>query len=208
MSNLLFTFAVFPAGFLSFLALPAIALCQTGVPSGCAQIPREDASPAICAPPTSETLTPSAPVSVIVLKIPAGTPLRVALDERVRIKAPGQPVHGKVVETVYAFDQPVIPAGSAMTGRVAQIDAVGKSKRLQAYFNGNLTPPHGYRLDFDSVILPNGETRKLVTTVSAGTAEVVHLVASDSHKKKGIAARKVGEAKQEAEAKVHDTIEE
>lgn len=192
----------------SSLALPSVASCQTGVSGGCGRVPQEDALPALCLPPSSEMFASPAPISTIELRIPAGTPLRVALDERVRIKEPGRPVHAKIVETVYAFDQPVIPAGSVISGRVAQIDAVEKSKRVQAYLNGNLTPPHGYRLDFDSVTLPSGATRKLVTTVSPGTAEVVHLVASNSQKKKSIAARKAGEAKLEAEAKVHDTIDE
>jgi hypothetical protein len=208
MANFSFRIALFLIGAPGFQALPVLAFGQTAPSAGCDRVPREDASPALCVPPTSEMLASPAPVSIIELKIPSGTPLRIALDERVRIKTPGQPVRGKVVETVYAFDQAVIPAGSVVTGHVAQIEAVPKSKRIQAYLNGNLTPPHGYRLDFDSVALPGGETRKLVTTVSAGTGEVVHLVASDNPKKKNSASSKVGEAKQEAQAKVHDTIEE
>jgi hypothetical protein len=190
-----------------FLALPTVAFSQVAVPGGCTLVPLEDASPALCMPPTSAMLATPAPASILELSIPSGTPLRVALDQRVRIKTPGQPVHGKIVETVYAFDQPVIPAGSEVTGWVAQVDAVPKWKRLQAYLNGNLTPSHGYRLDFDSVTLPGGENRKVVTVVSPGTAEVVHLVAADSQKKKNVASHKVGEAKQEAVTKVRDAIE-
>jgi len=187
---------------------PAASLAQEYVAGGCAQVPFEDASPALCAPATSQTLASATPVSIIALKIPAGTPLRIQLDEKVRIKTPGQPVTGKLVETVYAFDQPVIPAGSVVTGRVAKIEPIAKWKRAQSYMNANLTPPHGYQLDFDSVILPGGEHRKLLTTVSPGMAEVVHLVASTDQKKKNIASRKADEAKHEAEAKVHDTIDE
>jgi hypothetical protein len=187
---------------------PLGALAQNYLPGGCAQVPIEDASPSLCAPPTSKTTAPAAPASTIELKVPAGTPLRIQLDEKVRIKTPGQLVSGKLVETVYAFDQPVIPAGSEISGRVAKIEPVAKWKRVQSYMNANMTPPHAYQLDFDSVILPGGEHRKLLTTVSPGTAEVVHLVASAEQKKKNIAARKADEAKQEAEAKVHDTIDE
>jgi hypothetical protein len=75
------------------------------------------------------------------LRIPAGTPLRVALDKKVRISTPGQPVQGEIIETVYAFDQPVVPAGSAITGYVKKIEPGKKWRRIQAYANGNFTPP-------------------------------------------------------------------
>ena len=60
----------------------------------------------------------------IALTIPAGTPLRIAVDQRVRIDHPGQVVHGKLVEAVYAFDQTVIPAGSVATGVVTNVEPV------------------------------------------------------------------------------------
>ena len=164
-------------------------------------------------PPPAPTI-PSLPNAgaakpvTIELRIRAGTPLRVALDERVRISTPGQPVHGKIIETVYAFDQPVIPAGSAITGHIKKIEPVRKWLRVQAYMNANFTPAHNYQLEFDSVVFPSGERRKLSTTVSPGTPEVVHLVASAEKKKRNIALRKASEAKQEAESKAHETIDE
>jgi hypothetical protein len=150
----------------------------------------------------------AAPVSVIALTVPAGTPLRIAISERVRVKNPGQVVHGRVVETVYSFDQPVILAGSEITGHIARIDPVSKWKRTQAGLNGNFTPAHGYLLEIDAVILPNGKTRKITTTVSPGIAEVVHLVSGGSQNKKKLASRAAEEVKHEAESKVHDTIVE
>jgi len=199
--------------YFSFSAVAGIVFLPTAVLAqsqgrGCTQVPSEDASPALCAPSTSERLAPPAPVSMIELKLPAGTPLRIALDEKVRVKTPGQPVRGKVIETVFAFDQPVIPAGSTVSGHVSDIKPLPKWKRIQAYMNANLTPPHGYELDFDAVTLPSGANRKLVTTVSQGTAEVVHLVASADQQKKNLASRKATEAKNEAETTVHDTIDE
>lgn len=201
-----FLFVVFPLGLLS----PTICYAQA-YPAGCTEIPREDASPGLCAPPSLATLRAPASTSDVELKVPAGTPLRIALDERVRLKTQGQTVHGKVVETVYAFDQPVIPAGSTITGRVERIDSVPKLQRMQSYMDANFTPPHTYQLAFDSVTLPGGVAQKLATTVSAGTAEVVHLVAGSqtrADKKQNVATRAAGEAKQEAQARVHDTIDE
>src|ERR1700736_2592025 len=65
---------------------------------------------------TDTAATPDLPVQ-IQLQVPADTPIRIALDQRVRIKKIGEVVHGKIVEPVYAFDQEVIPAGSIATGR-------------------------------------------------------------------------------------------
>lgn len=189
-------------------ALPASA--QAAAPGGCSQVPREDASALLCAPPTSEVQAAPAPVSRIELSVPAGTPLRVALDRRTRVKSPGQPVRGQVVETVYAFDQPVIPQGSIVTGHITTIEAIPNWRRTQAYLSGNLTPPHVYHLLFDFLILPGGETRKLAASVSPGIPEVVHLVASPTGPpaNKSVASRAAGEAKQQAESKLHGALAE
>jgi len=112
----------------------------------------------------------------IVLVLAEGTPLRIAIDERTRISHLGEPIHGHVVDTVYAFDEPVIPAGSVATGRVTEIDPVSKLRWVESYANGNFSPFHRYQVTFDRVILPNGRELLIDTTVPPGAAEVVHLV--------------------------------
>ena len=130
------------------------------------------------------------PPATIPLTIPTGTPLRIALDERVRIDHAGEPVHGKVVETVYAFDQEVIPAGSVATGHVKSIAPVSGVRRTMAYANGDLTPFHRYEVAFDIVTLPDGRQLPITTTVMPGTAEVVHLVSNPAkQQEKGVAGR-------------------
>jgi hypothetical protein len=172
--------------------------------SPCDEAPREDASVSLCAPPSLEAeplaVEPVAPAT-IPLTIPTGTPLRIALDERMRINHAGEPVHGKVVETVYAFDQEVIPAGSVATGHVKSIAPVSGVKRTMAYMNGDFTPFHGYEVEFDMVTLPNGKQVPIKTTVMPGTADVVHLV-SNPDKQKGIAGRTTDRAKSEAKGKI------
>jgi hypothetical protein len=51
-------------------------------------------------PPVLSTDAPSIP-----LIVPAGTPLKVVLDQEVRIQKAGQPIHGKTAEPIYAFDK-------------------------------------------------------------------------------------------------------
>src|ERR1700738_4318421 len=102
--------------------------------AGCDEAPQEDALVSTCAPATvaERDDTPmiatvplaAQPTASIALALPAGTPIRIALDQRTRIDHAGELVHGKVVETIYAFDQPVIPAGTVATGNVVDVAAV------------------------------------------------------------------------------------
>jgi len=193
--------------FLTIACAPALQ-AQTAVRGGCREIPREDALPSVCAPPTSQVNRTALADSVILLKVPAGTSLRVAVDQKVRIAKAGQPVTGKLTEPVYAFDQIVIPAGSAVTGRVTSVLSVPAMKKTMSYINGNFSPVHEYDLEFDSLTLPGGEQRKISTSVSPGIAQAVHLVAGGATEKKNAAARAAENAKMEAEGKVHDAIDE
>jgi hypothetical protein len=112
----------------------------------------------------------------IVLKLPEGTSLRIAIDQRTRISAVGEVVQGHVVETVYAFDEPVIPAGTVAMGHITFIVPVPKLRRMEAYANGNFSPFHEYRVTFDRLILPTGQELAIETTVARASSNVVHLV--------------------------------
>src|ERR1700686_18795 len=159
--------------------------------AACDEPPREDATALLCAPPSSveesraAEVEPIAPAT-IPLTLPAGTPLRIAVDQRTRISHAGEVVHGKVVETVYAFDQQVIPAGSVATGHVKSIAPVPALRRTMAYTNGDFSPYRKYEVTFDTVTLSDGKQLPITTTVMPGTAEVVHLV-SNPAKQKGAA---------------------
>ena len=194
---------------LVFLTAPIALQAQTTAGGGCSEIPREDALPFLCTPPTSEILSRAIPDTVILLKVPAGTSLRVAVDQKVRISKTGQVVSAKVVEPVYAFDQAVIPAGSVVTGKVTSIHSLSAVRKTMSYMSGDFSPFHRYELEFDSVVLPSGERRQIVTTVAPGISQPVHLVAGGgSEKKKNAAEREVENAKAGAKAKVHDTVDE
>jgi hypothetical protein len=147
----------------------------------------------------------------IVLKLPEGTPLRIAIDERTRISHVGEVVQGHVVDTVYAFDEAVIPAGSMVTGRVTRIEPVSKMHLAESYANGNFSPFHQYRVTFDRLMLPDGRELTIQTTVAPGAAEVVHLVSKPAknddeknEKQKSGAARAADAAKQEVKDRVHE----
>src|SRR6476646_2669740 len=119
---------------------------------------------------------PRATPQEIELTVPIGTPIRIALSRRLRIAHEGTPVEGRVTDTVYAFDQPVIPAGSRAFGHVARIAPISGMRRAMAIADADFSPSHEYTLAFDTIMLSNGRRIRVVTIASRGSANVVHLV--------------------------------
>jgi hypothetical protein len=201
--------------------LPAIVSAQTNSGEsqpaaqeqhygGCLEAPAPDAPPSMCVPALDKDENDAGaeatakPTAKIDLLVPEGTTLRIALDQRTRISHPGDVVHGTIVETVYAFDQPVIPAGSMATGHVIKVDSVTAVRRTMAYANGDLSPFRKYEVTFDTVTLPDGRQLSVATTVSAGTAEVVHLVSPSAQKQKTASQRATDAGKQQVKGKIHE----
>jgi hypothetical protein len=112
----------------------------------------------------------------IELRIAPGTPVRIALTNRVRIAGEGTPVEGRVTDTVYAFDQPLIPAGSKAHGHVTRVAPVPKVRRTMVIANANFSPLRECSLTFDSIELAGARSLPIETTVAPGIAETVHLV--------------------------------
>jgi hypothetical protein len=197
-----------------------------GTPLTCLEASTEDDLDTLCVPLSllEEDVCPPASESLakIPLNLPNGTPLRIALDQRTRVNHPGEIVHGRVVETVYAFDQPVIPAGSIASGRIVSVTPVPAVTRTLAYTNGNFSPFHKYEVSFEMLTLPDGRELPIKTTVSPGTSAVVHLVsnpdkakqknaagrAADNAKQKNAAGRAADNAKQEAKGKIAEAKEQ
>jgi hypothetical protein len=181
---------------------------------GCLEAPAPDAPPSMCVPALAKNENDAVveaiakPTAKIDLVVPQGSTLRIALDRRTRISHPGDAVHGKVVETVYAFDQPVIPAGSVATGHVIKVDSVPGVRRTMSYANGDFSPFHKYDVTFDTVTLPDGRQLPVATTVSAGTAQVVHLVSPSAQKQKSASQRATDAGKgkiHEAQDQIHQS---
>ncbi len=154
--------------------------------------------------PVRENTTPQQ----IPLIVPTDTPIRVALSERVRVWREGVPVAGKVAESVYAFDQPVIPAGSEVRGHVTRVAPITKLRRLMAMANSDFSPPQEYAVSFDQLILSDGRIIPLQTTVTKGTEQIVHLAsgtrAGNQSKKKRSAAGQLASGEKQA---IRDQIE-
>lgn len=101
------------------------------------------------------------------LTVPAGAPLRLFLTKRVS-KKKGAPVEAKVMESVFAFDREVIPAGAIATGEVARTKSVSKWERCRAIVGGDLTPLHGALVEFHELLLPDGRRIEIHTDANQG----------------------------------------
>ncbi len=148
------------------------------------------------------TPEPPAP-KIIPLTVPIGTPLRVVLDREVRLAKVGQPIHGRTMEPVYAFDKLVVPEGSEVNGQVSNIEDISGGKRTAAALDADFTPPHKIEVEFDELVLADGKHIPIHTVVTPGSGEVMQLVtaAEDKETKKGQpspVAQKTKEAKQDA----------
>ena len=175
---------------------PTLVLCFSMVTS--AQSPSEPHSFSTRKndAPAPENTTPRQ----IPLIVPQGTPIRVALSQRVRIWQEGVPLTGRVTDTVYAFDQPVIAAGSEVRGHVTRVAAVTRLRRWMAIANADFSPAREYAVAFDTLALSNGRIIPLQTAVSPGTEQVVDLAAQagNQHQKKRSAAGQLASGEKQA----------
>src|SRR5256714_1111020 len=104
----------------------------------------------------SSTAGAQADPSSIDLVVDGGRPLRVELDQRIRLQSVGQTVTGTVREPVYAYDRIVIPVGTRVRGHVSAIDSGSTFVRARAYLSGNLSPNKHAMRQFDALLLDRG----------------------------------------------------
>jgi hypothetical protein len=146
----------------------------------------------------------------IALTVPKDTPLQVALDREVRVKKAGQPIHGRIVQPIYAFDRLVVPAGAEVTGRIAKIDSISGKKRMLGILNGDFTPSRKIEVEFSEVVLADGKHIPFRAVITAGSGQVMRLISTKDQKTrsraKDAASEKIREAKEEARRKWRDAM--
>jgi hypothetical protein len=147
-----------------------------------------------------------------------GTPLRIAIDKTTSLRSVGQPVHGTLVEPLYAYDRMVLPAGARVTGHVASLDSPSHFARLRAWSSGDFSPNRRATIAFDAVER-DGQTIELSALGVNGIANVRREVARDAQAPteedapKGATARATDEARQKiresiasAKARANDAL--
>jgi hypothetical protein len=149
---------------------------------------------------------PAPPQQTVHLIVPAGVPLRLALEQRTFLKQPGQPIRARLVEPIYAFDRIVVPSGTEALGRIERLDDVSRSKRARAILAGDFTRLREAQVTFDTLVFRDGKRLPLTTAVSAGTKRVVHLDAG-KQKKKGITGSAIDRAREAIAQKKQEAIQ-
>jgi hypothetical protein len=104
---------------------------------------------------------------IVPLVLPAGTPLQVKIEKRIRIKGVSQQIKGRVVQPVFVFNKEVIPAGSEVIGHVARLTPVNRQRRFKAVLNGDFTPLRNAEIEFDVLKLPDGKTMPIKTGIAS-----------------------------------------
>jgi hypothetical protein len=133
----------------------------------------------------------------IPLTVPAGTPLQLSIQKRVRIKKIGEPVKAVLVNPLFAFDTEVAPANSHVLGHVERLDPVSRQRRILSIMNGDFTPLRDPQIRFDILRLPDGKTVPLRTILTSGRGVVVHAEGK---------ARRKGERKDTALGRVAESL--
>ena len=144
----------------------------------------------------------------ISLTVPSGAPLRLYLTKRVS-KRTGAPVEARLLESVFAFDREVIPAGTVAQGQVSRVQPVGKWQRVRAIVGGDFTPLRSAQVEFTTLSFPDGHT---VTTHTVETVGLNSIYKEPSKKKKQKAQPQnqnggiLGTAKQTAKDRINGAI--
>ena len=148
--------------------------------------------------------------SSIALSVSKGSAIQVALAGEVRLRKVGQPVQGRVVEPVYAFDKLVVPVGSKITGRITGIERVSAGRRAVAAMDTDFSPTRKVELTFDELTLADGRRIPLHTSVTPGSGQVIQFVtADDKSSKKSVkdeASAKARQAKAQARSAWDDAM--
>lgn len=134
----------------------------------------------------------AAPADAVSLVVAAGRPVRVRLDARVRIKAPGQEITASVVDAVYAYDRVVIPAGATVTGRIVAMEPTSRWSRLRAMAGGDFTPRGAPLVRFDTLVRDDGTRVPIATALATGREGITRSMttaAADDEAREGTMAR-------------------
>jgi hypothetical protein len=113
------------------------------------------------------------------LTIAAGRPLRVALDATVRVTGLGQAISASLVDPVYSYDRIVLPAGTPVTGHVAELTDQSKLTRVRAWAAGNFSPPRHVVIVLDALVV-DGRRVPIDALATNGAERVRRQVAARS----------------------------
>lgn len=127
------------------------------------------------------------------LKVGEGTPLRIVLKRAVSIKKAGQPIRAYIAEPIYAFDRTVVPKGSEVDGHIAKLSPPSGLKRTGYYLDADFSSHRAVEVEFDTLVLPNGQRVSLHIEIMPAMGPVLKLEADSQdtklHRARGFISR-------------------
>lgn len=165
-------------------------------------------TPSNTSKPDGLTASPRNLFVAVPLTLQKGTALDIALTDRTPIRRTGEPLEGRLVRPVYAFDRVVAPAGSIILGHVTAIKSAPRKERVQAIMQGNFSPLRSAQVEFDTLILGGGRRIPIQTRVSPGISQVVHLEVAGARQQKrpNRVSQAVGNARRQLEREKNQVI--
>jgi hypothetical protein len=133
--------------------------------------------------------------------IPAGVPLRIQIDKRYPV-AVGTKVQGHLIAPVFLIDHEVLPVNTRVLGSVIATHPITGGERTDALLNGDFTPLVTPELRFDQIILPDGTTQSISTTVVQRDGSVVRMKTSGKN------PTMTQQAEDALKQREHDTLDE
>ncbi|MGC2399060.1 MAG: hypothetical protein WA510_04735 [Acidobacteriaceae bacterium] len=107
----------------------------------------------------------------------------------------GESLDARLLYPVYVDNRIAIPAGTAVRGRVMQLDA-DRSRRIHARLRGDFTPFHIPVVRFDELVLPDGEVKHIISDSTTNGAPILHLSPLPRKKKGSLISRQIAAEKQ------------
>jgi hypothetical protein len=120
--------------------------------------------------------------------VPAGVPLRVALDKSYSLKV-GTRLEGHLTEPVYLIDHVAIPVDSKVFGTITGKHSASRQVRTAAMFNGDLTPLKNADVTFSELETPDGRHFNIDTDTTERTTKVVRMASPDQAPRRSLGQR-------------------
>jgi hypothetical protein len=164
----------------------ALLLAATALPAQSLEHrPPKTPSTANESAPANRTL-PGPPV------LPAGTSLQVEIVHPCPMKS-GEAIEGRLVYPLYVDGKLVVPENTPVHGKVTALES-DSTERLHARLQGDFTPFHVAKVQFDDLMLADGAMP--ITSSGATTgAMVLRLAAAGARPKQSLIAREWTQAK-------------
>jgi hypothetical protein len=110
--------------------------------------------------------------------VAAGVPIHIVLDKRTSFTKVGQQLRGHISQPVYVYDQIAVPAGTTVLGKIAEVHAVPKRRRLDAMLGGDFTPLREAQVEFNTLVFGDGREVPIESAAAVRDSAVVRMTTS------------------------------